>query len=379
MAKNCIREVRVGKSIDKRVLAQAIHSTTSRVTAIENGAAATTDEFAQLAIALNSTLDELYPNQQQEWPEIERRRQYIEIQLSINLEEAQRQVDEKKKLQVDIEKRRAEKEKLSKRLEKIKADHEAKLREHEELEDLLTKNRILRELNFPPEFHSAGITILQGFVKLIKHKYGDSKVGVTIKQTGSKVILIITAPDGEVEVVEEYLDKYTEVISGSRELTTLTDDPIMVLELKGQLEIAKSQYQQQRDINLILKNSHEQRIQGLESQLDWFRNQMALEMESSRHVLEDVLLRVNAQDQQVAQLASKLVEFVSAQQAINAKLPSPQRDLPVPQLTTKPAAPKEIERTIEELNNIVVKDGVGKGLADAIKKLIAWATSHLIG
>lgn len=378
MPKNHIREVRLKKNVEKRDLARAIRSTTSRVSAIENGTIATIEELAQFAIALNSPLDELYPNQEQEWPEIERKRQYIKIQQDIDLREAQQQADEHKKLQTDIEKRRAEKQKLSNHLKKIKADHETKLREHEELEDLLTKNRILRELNFPPEFHSAGITILQGFVKLIKNKYGDTKVGVTIKQVGSKVILIITAPDGKVEEIEEYLDRYTEVVSGSREIATLTDDPIAILELKGQLEIARSQYQQQRDINLLLKNTHEQRIQCLESQLDWFKNHLALSMESSRHVLENVLSRLETQDQRTAQLAGKLVELVVAQQTTSTKLLSLEKSAPTNEGHTTETKPKEVEKTINELNKIVVKEGVGKGLADAIKKLIAWATTHFI-
>jgi len=348
------------------------------VTSIENGATATPEELAQIAIALSTPIDELYPNNQSDWQDIERKRQYIEIQRNIDLEEAQRQAEEHQKLQADIAKRRTQKQNLSKHLKRIEADHEAKLREHEELEDLLTKNRILRELNFPPEFHEAGITILQGFVKLIKHKYGNTKVGVTIKQTGSKVVLIITAPDGKVEEVEEFLDQYTDVVRGAGDIATLSDDPIAILELKSQLETARSKYQQQRDINLLLKNTHNQRIQSLESQLEWFKNHLALSMESSGHVLNNVLARMEGQDQRVGELAQKLVELVSEHQVVNAKLLALKNSSVVGEPKAK-HTDKATEKTIEELNKFVVKEGVGRGLADAIQKLIAWAATHLIG
>ena len=375
MTKNNIRHVRVKRNINKQHLAKLAGMNTARLTAIETGATATTAELAKLADALDTPLDELLPEDQERWVAIESRRAYMKVQR--NTREAASSEKDEQQLREQIQKRRREKERLDRTLRQIAADHESKLREHEELEDLLTKNRILRELNFPPEFHAAGITILQGFVKLIKHKYGDSRVGVTIKQTGRKVILIITAPDGKVEEIEEYLDRYTEVVRGDREITTLSEDPIAILELKGQLEIAKSQYQQQRDINLLLKNSHEQRILGLENQLEWFKNHLALSMESSRHVLTDVLSRLSDQDQHIAQLATRLVEAVSATKATSVISTSPQ--LAAPTGANPPTSPKAADKVIEELKREVVKEGVGKGLSDAIKKLIAWATTHLIG
>ncbi len=365
MASNLIRQVRINRNIAKKVLAKELSTSISRITSIENGSIGTSEEYALLSLALETSIDELYPNQENEWIEIEKKRQMIEIRRQINIEDLQKQEKEKEELNSELAKKKAQKEKINKRLKKITKDHEAKVKENEELADQETKNRILRELNFPPEYQEAGITILQGFVKLIKRRYGNDSVSVTIKQTGLKVILIIKTPDGKVEEVEEFLDQYSQVVSGSQELAILTDDPIALIELKGQLEIAKLQVSQQRDINLMLKNNFDQRIESLEEQNEWFKEQFSLSVESSQAITKELAASLREGDTQIAELASKLVSMVENISNTEQKL------LPADKKTAS------AEKTIDELKKQILKEGVGKGVAESVRKLIKWAMLHL--
>ena len=150
MPVNLVRKIRMDRGISKKSLSSDVDCKISRITAIENGAAATVDEYAILALSLDTPIDELYPEQEKDWPEIEKKRQMILIRRQIDLEELEKQAEEKERLDDEILRKRSEREKLDNNLTRISQEHEAKLKEHEELTDQTTKNRILRELNFPP-------------------------------------------------------------------------------------------------------------------------------------------------------------------------------------------------------------------------------------
>ncbi len=378
---NLVRQFRLEKNLSKKLLAEKLNNSVSRVTAIENGSGASSDEYAIISLFLDVPTDELYPEQSNDWEDIEKKRQMIEIRRNIDLEnlisqaeeremqaeEREMQTEERERLQEEISEKINEKNKIDSRLRKITRDHEIKVREHEELTDRNTKNQILRELNFPPEYQEAGVTILQGFVKLIKRKYGNTNVSVTIKQTGLKVILIIKTPDGKEEEIEEFLDQYSQVIAGNQEVSSLTNDPIALIELKSQLDVAQLQVKQQRDINLLLKTNHDRRIESLEKENDWFKEQLALSVESSKAITHEVLSQLRNNDSQIAELATRLVDIVDKVESKTKQLASVEEKA------------ESANKTIDELNKMILKEGVGKGVAESVRKLIKWATLHLIG
>ncbi|HIF5971415.1 TPA: helix-turn-helix transcriptional regulator [Vibrio parahaemolyticus] len=367
MSENQVRQFRIKKKINKKELANSVGVSTAKITAIENGAEAEPEEYARIALKLAVTIDELYPALEHKWPELEKKKRFIEIQQEIEAEIEEKQLLEKESLEDEIKKRRKEKEKLKQHIRKIEKDREVILKEHEELTDQATKNRILRELNFAPEYQEAGITILQGFIRLLKRKYKEKDVSVSIKQHGMKVTMIIKTPDGKTDEVEEFLDQYSEVISGTAMIETLTTDPVAVLELKNQLNLAEIQVQQQRDINLILKTNHDSRIKSLEKENAWFKEQLSLAVASSKHFTSEILNQLNKNDNDIASLAQKLVDIVEKSESNSKEIAA---------VNTKT---EEASRTIDELNKMVLKDGIGKGASEAIKNLIKWAASRLTG
>ena len=115
-------------------------------------------------------------------------------------------------------------------------------------------SRIIRSIEFPPEYHRSGITILSYFADVLRHKNLSEDVKVSIEQSGLNVSLVIESPTGQREQVERTLEAYALVVTGKQPIDTLTTDPYEVAELKSQLRIASAQIESQRDL-LLVKNS----------------------------------------------------------------------------------------------------------------------------
>jgi hypothetical protein len=81
--------------------------------------------------------------------------------------------------------------------------------------DLLTRKgfqNIVREIEFPPEYYAAGMTILANFSKIVRDRFAANDVKVSIQQEHLKVRLIIETPDGVMEFIEETMIKYNLVV-----------------------------------------------------------------------------------------------------------------------------------------------------------------------
>lgn len=64
---------------------------------------------------------------------------------------------------------------------------------------------INRSIEFPPEFHSAGIGILSYFGTVLREKYPDQEAKVKIEQDGHMVRMVIETEDGNKEIIEKAL------------------------------------------------------------------------------------------------------------------------------------------------------------------------------
>ena len=111
-----------------------------------------------------------------------------------------------------------------------------------------SKSLIKRTIVFPPEYHQAGMGILNFFGSYIKKKYPEEEVLVRVEQDDQAVRLIIEKNDGETEVIEKALREYQQIVSGQRPPEEFTDDKILILELKNELNIARMRIQNQSEI-----------------------------------------------------------------------------------------------------------------------------------
>lgn len=117
--------------------------------------------------------------------------------------------------------------------------------------------KIIRSIEFPPQYHNSGITILSYFATVLRQKKLAENVKVSIEQDDRVVRLIIESPTDGRELIERTLETYTLVVSGKLPMGDLTVEPYEVLELKSQLRIAHAQMENQRELLAFSKSEVE--------------------------------------------------------------------------------------------------------------------------
>ncbi|MEC5398332.1 hypothetical protein [Uliginosibacterium sp. H1] len=122
--------------------------------------------------------------------------------------------------------------------------------EVDELTSYFTEqNRLFeRSIEFPPEYHQAGIGILSFFGTYLRERYPRADAVVRIEQDGLKVRLIVQGKDGAKEVVEKALQEYELVVSQAKTPESVVADPRLILELRQEIRIAQVRIESQRDI-----------------------------------------------------------------------------------------------------------------------------------
>jgi hypothetical protein len=114
----------------------------------------------------------------------------------------------------------------------------------------ITTERIVidRCIEFPPEYHQAGLGILNYFGVFLRENYPDRDAKVRIEQHGMSVRLSVETEDGNVEVIEKALKDYELIVSGKVRPESITTSEMALLDLKNELRIAQFRLESQRDI-----------------------------------------------------------------------------------------------------------------------------------
>jgi len=123
---------------------------------------------------------------------------------------------------------------------------------------------IERCIEFPEEYHQAGVSILSFFGEVLRRQYPEHKAAVRIEQEGLKVRMIVEPLTGDPKVFERALDEYGLVIAGKVTLEDFTDDPFLLLSLRHELRLAHARIESQKDI----LRYQEQHIGNLERRCD---------------------------------------------------------------------------------------------------------------
>jgi hypothetical protein len=110
-----------------------------------------------------------------------------------------------------------------------------------------------RCIEFPPEFHQAGLNILNFFGTYIREQYPNENAKVKIEQNGKVVRLIIETSNGKKEIIEKALTEYQLVVTGQKKPEEITQNQNLILELNTELRIAKVRIETQQDIMLVQK------------------------------------------------------------------------------------------------------------------------------
>ncbi|WP_426124591.1 hypothetical protein [Pseudomonas sp. PSPC2-3] len=107
---------------------------------------------------------------------------------------------------------------------------------------------INRSLEFPPEYHQAGLGILNYFGTVLRDKYPNTKARVRIEQEGLCVRLIIESENGDKEIIEKALEEYESVVRGDKTPEDFLDNKLKIIELKQELRIAEIRIDHQKDV-----------------------------------------------------------------------------------------------------------------------------------
>lgn len=101
---------------------------------------------------------------------------------------------------------------------------------------------VAREITFEPHQKQAGIQILSYFQEVVDTKYKNKNVRVSIRQEGSKVIMIIISPDDNTkEEVEKTFEEYASVVVGDKSVDSFLDDKLEILALQSKLDIVNAE------------------------------------------------------------------------------------------------------------------------------------------
>lgn len=105
-----------------------------------------------------------------------------------------------------------------------------------------------RSIEFPPEYHQAGLDILNYFGTYLREQYPEENASVKIEQNGLTVRLVIETKDGKCETIERALHEYELIVTGNEPPEKFTTNDKLILELKNEVRIAQFRLESQRDI-----------------------------------------------------------------------------------------------------------------------------------
>ncbi|WP_153038496.1 hypothetical protein [Aliivibrio fischeri] len=121
---------------------------------------------------------------------------------------------------------------------------------------------INQSIEFPPEYHQAGVGILNFFSTYLNENYPEQDATVRIEQKGLKVRMVVQSEDGNSEVIEKALHEYQKIMSGQESASKFTNNDKLILDLRNEVRAAKFRIESQQDFitfqNEKLRTSEEQ-------------------------------------------------------------------------------------------------------------------------
>jgi Leucine-rich repeat (LRR) protein len=143
--------------------------------------------------------------------------------------------------------------------------------------------KIERSIEFPPEYWTAGNSILSYFSHILSVNYPDQNIKVKIEQEGLLLRMIIDTSEGTTETIEQAFNDYVMVISRKLPPESLLTDPFEVMALKNKLQITEMELRISRENFAAFKDDSRERINSLEIQINQFYNLFGKMIENLPH------------------------------------------------------------------------------------------------
>jgi len=184
---------------------------------------------------------------------------------------------------------------------------------------------IVREISFPPEYQQAGVSVLSYFSEVIKDRYPDIQVSVSIKQHGNSVTMIVTLPDGSKDEVNKVLEQYGLVITGKANPREVTSSDFRALALQQKLELAQLEIKQTKDLMYMQEKYSGQTIKSLQSDVAMLKELLGRELNAKNDLQVKLFeltnkLTDNQASNQVILLMKALAESFNADDEDKARV-----------------------------------------------------------
>jgi len=112
----------------------------------------------------------------------------------------------------------------------------------------LNQRKVERSIHFTPEYHQAGLDILNYFGTYLRVQYPKENASVKIEQHGLKVRMVIETENGKTETIEKALHEYELIITGVESPAKFSSNDKLIFELKNELRIAQFRLESQQDL-----------------------------------------------------------------------------------------------------------------------------------
>lgn len=200
-----------------------------------------------------------------------------------------------------------------------------------------------RCIEFPAEYHQAGLGILNYFGTYLREQYPEEDASVKIEQHGLTVRLVIVTKDGRSEVVEKALHEYELIISGSASPAEFTSNTDLVLDLRNELRVAQFRLESKQDI-IGMQNAQIGKLFELVSLGISSTNNVAIDFKPVITLTSDVKVELN-------------LDVVGARQSIKNLLDE------LPRSNKAHTALAELESSLLDIEKEVDKDSLKKSSA----------------
>lgn len=212
-----------------------------------------------------------------------------------------------------------------------------------------------RCIEFPPEYHQAGLGILSYFGTYLREQYPDENASVKIEQHGLTVRLIVVANDGRSEVIEKALHEFELIMSGTEPPEKIAHSTNLILDLRNELRIAHVRLESQRDM-LGMQNARVDQLMSLVGAALSQKNSVLIDFKPTITLKNDVVTDVN-------------FDVVGLQETIKELLDE------LPRSNKAHIALEDLSESLVEVETITDKESVKrspamKKLKDIIEKVI---------
>ncbi|WP_435249407.1 hypothetical protein ACMAZD_21475 [Vibrio sp. nBUS_14] len=117
------------------------------------------------------------------------------------------------------------------------------------------KNTVINQsIEFPAEYHQAGVGILNFFSTYLNENYPEQDATVKIEQKGLNVRMVVQSEDGSSEIIEKALHEYQQIMSGQENASKFTQNDKLILDLRNEIRAAKFRIESQQDFIAFQKD-----------------------------------------------------------------------------------------------------------------------------